>query len=296
MRVVANRVAVATAAATFVLILAGGLVTNTGNALAVPDWPTTFGHNMFTFPWSAMVGGIFLEHTHRLLGALVGLLTLALAALLWPSGGMLRALGMSAVAAVIVQGVLGGLRVVLVEYRIAVVHGALAQAFFALVVVIAMLTSGAAGERTRGSALEPVLRTLTLAVAALVYVQIVLGAFLTHLGWLELHLGGAVLVATIVPMVTAHLRRTGDPVVRPLAIVLASLLVLQLALGAGAWLVRFTSMMPPGGPAVALAFPVAHRLAGGLMLAAAVMLAVRVVALTSGESRARRLSPARAAR
>ena len=72
-----------TAAATGVLIVFGGLVTNTGAALAVPDWPTTFGHNMFLFPWSRMVGGVFYEHSHRLLGSLVGLLTLALAAALW---------------------------------------------------------------------------------------------------------------------------------------------------------------------------------------------------------------------
>ena len=78
------------------LILFGGLVTNTGAALAVPDWPTTFGYNMFLFPWSRMVGGIFYEHSHRLMGALVGLLTLALAAALWREGGRLRRLGLAA--------------------------------------------------------------------------------------------------------------------------------------------------------------------------------------------------------
>jgi len=61
------------------LIIVGGLVTNTGSALAVPDWPTTFGHNMFLFPWSRMIGGIFYEHAHRLIGSGVGLLTMALA-------------------------------------------------------------------------------------------------------------------------------------------------------------------------------------------------------------------------
>src|SRR5688572_33387912 len=79
-----------TAAATLVLVVAGGLVTNTGSALAVPDWPTSFGYNMFTYPWSAMVGGIFYEHSHRLLGSLVGVLTLGLAAALWPLGGTLQ--------------------------------------------------------------------------------------------------------------------------------------------------------------------------------------------------------------
>src|SRR6185436_4670006 len=112
-RPVAQCVALATLAATAVLIVLGGLVTNTGAALAVPDWPSTFGHNMFLFPWSRMVGGVFYEHSHRLLGALVGMLTLALAAVLWPRGGRLRALGIVAVVAVIAQGVVGGLRVVL---------------------------------------------------------------------------------------------------------------------------------------------------------------------------------------
>ena len=99
-----HRLAVLTAAATGVLIVFGGLVTNTGAALAVPDWPTTFGHNMFLFPWSQMVGGVFYEHSHRLLGSVVGLLTVALAAALWPRGGRLRALGIAAV-----WGIYGGI-------------------------------------------------------------------------------------------------------------------------------------------------------------------------------------------
>src|SRR5687767_3511012 len=109
----AHRLALVTVAATFVLILFGGLVTNTGAALAVPDWPSTFGHNMFLFPWSGMIGGVFYEHSHRLIGAVVGLLTLALAAALWPRGGRLRMLGLIALGVVIAQGVIGGLRVIL---------------------------------------------------------------------------------------------------------------------------------------------------------------------------------------
>src|SRR5882724_7714618 len=70
-----HRLAVITAGATILLIFVGGLVTNTGSALAVPDWPTTFGYNMFLYPWSRMVGGVFYEHSHRLIGSLVGLLT-----------------------------------------------------------------------------------------------------------------------------------------------------------------------------------------------------------------------------
>jgi cytochrome c oxidase assembly protein subunit 15 len=170
----AHRLAVLTAAATCVLIVFGGLVTNTGAALAVPDWPTTFGHNMFLFPWSQMVGGVFYEHSHRLLGSLVGLLTLALAAVLWPRGGRLRALGIAAVVAVIAQGVIGGLRVVLLTDGLAMVHGPLAtRAFFALIVAIALITSERMGRPVARA--RRATRGLTLAAALLVYLQIVFG-------------------------------------------------------------------------------------------------------------------------
>src|SRR5437879_349234 len=78
-----HRLAVITAGATLLLIFVGGLVTNTGSALAVPDWPTTFGYNMFLYPWSRMVGGVFYEHSHRLIGSVVGMLTIAFTACLW---------------------------------------------------------------------------------------------------------------------------------------------------------------------------------------------------------------------
>jgi cytochrome c oxidase assembly protein subunit 15 len=266
----------------------GGLVTNTGAALAVPDWPTTFGHNMFLYPWSGMVGGVFYEHSHRLLGALVGLLTVALAVALWRRGGRLRVLGLVAVGTVVLQGVIGGLRVVLLTDALALVHGPLAQAFFALVAAVAFLTSGAA-ERPRVE-VDSALRRLSLAAVALVYAQIVLGALLTHDGWLWLHLAGAAAVFTVAPVVTARARRTGDPVAAPLARVLMVLLGLQLLLGLGAYLSRFSGIWIPGGQTTMLAMPVAHRLVGGLILAASVVLAVRLCAAAPGLS-ARRDGP-----
>jgi cytochrome c oxidase assembly protein subunit 15 len=267
---------VLTAAATGVLIVFGGLVTNTGAALAVPDWPTTFGHNMFLFPWSQMVGGVFYEHSHRLLGSVVGLLTVALAVMLWPRGGRLRALGIAAVVAVIAQGVVGGLRVVLLTDGLAMLHGPLAQGFFALVVAIALITS----ERMArpAPALDGATRGLTLAAAVLVYLQIVFGALLTHAGRIDLHLVGALAVFALVPVVTARLRRTGDAVAAPAARALLLLLAVQLLLGVGAYLARFSAIWIPGGQVMMLALPVAHRLTGGLILAAGVILAVRVMA------------------
>jgi heme a synthase len=284
----AHRLALWTAAATVILIVFGGLVTNTGAALAVPDWPTTFGHNMFLYPWSGMVGGIFYEHSHRLLGAVVGLLTVALAAALWRRGGRLRMLGLIAVATVILQGVVGGLRVVLLTDALAMVHGPLAQAFFALVAALAFLTSSPAA-RPR-PATDRALRWLAIAAVAVIYGQIVLGALLTHGGWLWLHIGGAVAVFAVTPIVTARARRSGDVVATTLGRALLVLLGVQLALGVGAYLARFSGVWIPGEQLTMLAMPVAHRLVGGLILATGVVLAVRLCAEAPGAAadRARR--------
>jgi len=272
----AHRLALLTTGATFVLILFGGLVTNTGAALAVPDWPTTFGHNMFLYPWSRMVGGIFYEHSHRLIGAAVGLLTLILGVTLWRAGGRLRWLGVAAVTAVIVQGLLGGLRVVLLQGTLAILHGCLAQAFFGLLVAIALLTARVTPPTPQG--VSPGTRALTLATAALIYVQIVFGALLTHAGRIDLHLAGALGIFVLAPMATARLRRGDDGVAAAAARALLVLLGIQLLLGAGAFVGRFTSLPLPGGAVTGLALPVAHRLVGSLLLGAAVALALRASA------------------
>src|SRR5690242_2755767 len=138
-----HRLAVLLVCATFPLLFIGGLVTGKGAGLAVPDWPTTFGYNMFLYPWSKMVGNIFYEHSHRLVAAAVGLLTIALALAFWlqERRHWLRRLGVAALLLVILQGVIGGLRVVLLEHTLAIVHAAFAQAFFALTVSLTIFTS-----------------------------------------------------------------------------------------------------------------------------------------------------------
>jgi cytochrome c oxidase assembly protein subunit 15 len=268
----AHRLSQLTFGATLLLILAGGLVTNTGSALAVPDWPTTFGYNMFAYPWAQMIGGVFFEHSHRLLGSVVGMLTLALAASLWPAGGRWRVLGLVATAVVITQGVLGGLRVVLLQSTLAIVHGCLAQAFLALVVVIMLLTAPRPASATARE-LDPTLRTLAFVAVALVYLQLVFGAFLTHAGWMELHLVNALAVYAVVPVIAARVTRWGGG--RGLSGLLHAMLGLQLALGIASFLVRFTPIQMPGGTTASLAMPVAHRVVGSLILAAAIALAVR---------------------
>src|SRR5712671_6819427 len=109
--------ALTTSAATLLLIFMGGLVTSYHAGMSVPDWPNSYGYNMFTFPPSKWVGGIFYEHTHRLMGTVVGMCSIALTTAAWrlESRRWVRWLATSVLFAVIFQGVLGGLRVVWVN-------------------------------------------------------------------------------------------------------------------------------------------------------------------------------------
>jgi heme a synthase len=272
----AHRLAVLLALATLVLIVAGGLVTNTGAALAVPDWPTTFGHNMFLFPWSGMVGGVAYEHAHRLLGAAVGLLTLTLAAALWLTGSRrLRALGLAAVVLVGLQGLLGGLRVVLLQDALAIVHGCLAQAFFALTVALAIVTAPGRLAPTGEPRLAPAAVTAVMAL----YGQIILGALTTHgsrPAWVLLHVGGALVAAVAAAGLAFRTlnRHAGEPALARPARALLVLLVVQMALGVGAYVARFTGLALPGGAVTTLALPVTHRVIAALLLGSAVTVAL----------------------
>lgn len=177
--------AVFAAVATFCLIWVGGLVTSHGAGMAVPDWPTTYGYNLFFFPFSKWVGGIFYEHTHRLVASGVGFLTIILAIWLWlkEERRWLRWLGVAALSAVILQGVLGGLRVTQMKDALGVFHATLAQLFFALMSSIALFTS-AWWRRVPaqkmciygGSALRYSFATVT----GLILFQLILGATMRH--------------------------------------------------------------------------------------------------------------------
>jgi cytochrome c oxidase assembly protein subunit 15 len=180
-----HRFAVLTAVATFCLIWVGGLVTSHGAGMAVPDWPTTYGYNMFFFPFSKWVGGIFYEHSHRLVASGVGLMTVVLASWLWlkETRRWLRWLGLLALAAVILQGVLGGLRVTQMKDVLGVFHATLAQLFFGLVSAIALFTSRwwRQAEQARLSVYAPGgLRYAFAAVTGLILLQLILGAAMRH--------------------------------------------------------------------------------------------------------------------
>ena len=178
-----DRFAWLTAAATFLLLGLGGLVTSYEAGLAVPDWPTTYGYNMFLFPMHLWRSNIFYEHTHRLLASFVGLLTGILAVWLWlrEPRSWLRWLGAGAFFAILLQGLLGGLRVTLLKDEIGIFHATLAQGFFVLVTLIALFSSRKAGKfadsttRVSGS-----LYWLTICSTSLVLIQLILGAAMRH--------------------------------------------------------------------------------------------------------------------
>ena len=183
--------AVAAAASVLLLICSGGLVTSHEAGMAVPDWPNSFGYNMFLFPVSRWVGGVFFEHTHRLIGSGVGLVTIALCVALFviEDRRWVKTLGIIAVAAVVVQGVLGGLRVAENNPLLGLFHGCLAQSFFALMATIALVTSRfwLSLERTTDhqSLITNHQSLLTsqrwvLVITGMVFVQLVLGASMRH--------------------------------------------------------------------------------------------------------------------
>src|SRR6516164_4968548 len=180
-----NRFAWLTCVATLLLICSGGMVTSKNVGLAVPDWPTTFGYNMFLFPISKWVGGILFEHTHRLMGSLVGFLTIILAVWIWLGDDRrwLRNLGVIAVVGVILQGILGGLRVTMMKDQIGIFHACVAQAFLGLLVFIALVTtkfwSSLAERRFDFRKFSPI-KAIAIAITVAIYVQLALGATMRH--------------------------------------------------------------------------------------------------------------------
>ena len=177
-----HRFAVFVSASTVLLIAAGGMVTSTGSGLAVPDWPNTFGTFMFSYPLEKMVGGIFYEHGHRLIASTVGFLTIVLALWIWRVDGRrwMRRLGFAALGAVIVQGLLGGITVLLLlPAAVSIGHAGLAQLFFCMTVAVALFTSRSWRERPAAPD-DARLRQLAAATTVLVYAQILVGATVRH--------------------------------------------------------------------------------------------------------------------
>ena len=287
-----HRMARLTAGATFLLIVIGGIVTSTDSGLAVPDWPTTFGYNMFLYPLSEMVGGILYEHSHRLMGSLVGILMIGLFILILArdSRKWLKWLGLAALIAVIVQGVLGGLRVTQINRNFAIVHACLAQAFFALLCGIAWFTSREWWQNKtetpirRGEVSSPALRRLSLITTCLIYVQLIFGAILRHTGSrLDAHLLFAFLVALHIFLLARRILGTNGEAQRigqSMPLLLLSLLAIQLMLGTGAFFAKLTAFGETFAAALTVTITTAHVAVGALMLVSSFVLTLKIYRFT----------------
>ncbi|HEV8724381.1 MAG TPA: COX15/CtaA family protein [Candidatus Binatia bacterium] len=282
-----HRLAVTLACATFPLLFIGGLVTSKGAGLAVPDWPTTFGYNMFLYPWSKMIGTIFYEHSHRLVASFVGLLAIALAVTFWlrERRAWLRWLSFIALGLVITQGVLGGLRVVLLESTLAIIHACFAQAFFALTVALALFTS----REWRGEPIEARIADggrlwrLGAMTTAFIYIQVIFGAVLRHTGErLDAHLFFAGLVAVHVILLLLRVTKYQDAHLKLVrsSYALGILLLLQLLLGAGSYLAKFTVLLRLPIDMIVL-LTTTHLIVGALMLVTSLALTLRSYRLSA---------------
>jgi cytochrome c oxidase assembly protein subunit 15 len=278
------------AAATFLLLVAGGVVTSNQAGLAVVDWPNSFGYNMFLYPVTRMTGGIYYEHAHRLLGSLVGLTTLVLAIhlLRTESRARVKRLAIAAFALVVLQGILGGLRVTgkftlsedpsFTEPNIylAVAHGILGQVFFAIMATLAAIVSpGWVSDRAaaphRAASTD---RGLGATLVVLLVVQLALGALQRHLAWgLWIHLTMAFAVAGLA--VAVGVRAWGihpdKPELARAGKILMGVTALQFALGFGAFVVTGGLTGSAISGAWNIVVRTAHHGTGAILLAAAVV-------------------------
>lgn len=278
-----HRLAVVLAGWTFLLIIAGALVTSNDAGLSVPDWPTSFG-SWYKIP--KLVGGVKFEHTHRMIAQVAGLLTIILVVWTWrvEKRRWLRFLALAALGTVIAQGILGGITVLFyLPPAVSSAHAALAQTFFCIAVAMALFTGRNWIEeqpRVEFDQRRPSLFTLTLLSIFVLYVQLTLGAMFRHhgLSWWP-HVVHAVVVSfvlawTVIRALTVYSQI--EAVRRP-AILMLSLVIAQLCLGFTAFLTRVAwgrDAVQPELPMVAST--VAHVAVGALLLATTVILAIQV--------------------
>ncbi|HEX9793514.1 MAG TPA: COX15/CtaA family protein [Planctomycetota bacterium] len=268
----------------FLPITLGAIVTSLDVGMAVPDWPTTFEQNMFTYPFSEMTEstGVFFEHSHRLAGALIGFASIALVAAAVASRGVPRALRAFAVLALLgvcVQGLLGGLRVLENERIIAMVHGIGAQAVLALFVVVLKLSSQAwsAPARPANAPRAARLRLWSGVAVAVLFVHLFAGAGLRHQ---QASLSGHLVLAGVVTVVLlavvrmALLHFADRKAVAGAARALVTLLGVQLGLGLGSW--AFKHGPAAAGTSIELhaAVSAAHVVVGAAVMAVVVGLAM----------------------
>jgi cytochrome c oxidase assembly protein subunit 15 len=295
-----HRFTIFVAALAFLLIVAGGLVTSNNAGLAVPDWPTSFGH-LFKIP--KMIGGVKFEHGHRMIAEFVGLLTIIVAAWTWfvDKRRWMRLLTIGAVLGVIVQGVIGGIGVkMMLPPWVSSLHAAFGQTMFCTLAAIAVFTGRSwllePKEKIARKEARPLLRHSWMLIGFL-YFQLILGAAFRHVwtkwgpsgsnhwpankiihAFLYPHILNALLVTGLVLYVSLRTltRHSSIPNLRRPASWMLYLLITQLVLGISAYVVRVIQGVNESQPTMSLVVvTVAHLAVGALILALAVVLTIQ---------------------
>ncbi len=256
-----HRIAIALAAVVFPLIWVGGLVTTYDAGMAVPDWPGTYGYNMFLYPVETWITGPFdllVEHGHRLLGSLSGFIAIALVIVTWKTETRrsVRWFSVALLLLVIGQGVLGGLRVLLDARTLAKIHGCVGPAFLAAVVGFCVVTSRwwwrqALPKKTVANLRSSGITNLALLMLVVSFGQLIVGAFLRHVAvtaapsqyriLILLHIATAILIVagTFVQWFRSRQSRYRSSGIRGSINVLFLLVSVQFLLGFGTWVVKF---------------------------------------------------------
>ena len=265
-----HRYAMLVAGSTFLLLIAGGLVTSNDAGLSVPDWPTSFG----SFKMPRMVGGVLFEHGHRMIAGTVGILTLLLAAWVWlrESRRWVRSLAGAAVLAVVAQAALGGITVLFyLPTVISVSHATLGQIFFCLTASLAFFTRAdwRWDEPKLDDPAAPALPHLASATTAACLVQLVLGATFRHNGLgIIPHVVGAMVVTllTIWLMARVLTRFSSESrLVRP-ALFLVGVVLVQVFLGIGSYFMKEAARNAPQPLPPVVLVTTTHLAVGALVL------------------------------
>jgi heme a synthase len=285
----------------FLLLIAGGLVTSNNAGLSVKDWPTSQG--LWWLPLNKMVGGVKFEHGHRLIAEAVGLLTILAAVWTWKVDRRrwMRLLSVGAVLGVVFQGILGGLTVLeLTPPLISTAHAAVGQTMFCVLAAIAVFTSKSwleePAEKIIPKDAAPLIRHSWMLIGFL-YLQLILGAAFRHVWtkwgpmgsnhwpvrkiihmFLYPHMLNALLVGGLIFYLSMRTfsKHSSIPHLKRPAMWMLILLILQLLLGVGAYMVRVVQGINEEQPTLALvSVTVTHLAVGALILTLAVIFTVQ---------------------
>jgi cytochrome c oxidase assembly protein subunit 15 len=260
---------------TILLLIAGALVTSNDAALSVPDWPLSYG--TLTPP---MVGGIVYEHSHRVIAAVLGILTILLAIVIWVAEKRrwLRWFAVIAVLGVIVQAILGGQVVIrLLHYWLPVIHACFAQLVFAAVLSIAVFTSRWwVSEQQQFEDHGPLsIHAVALLNAVVIFLQVFLGAAFRHQDmpiWPHIVGAMAVLASVIWTSIVLRKRFSQSRELSKSRIMLHTIFGVQFLLGLGAYWSRLTTADAPQPVPLMIVLTVAHTVVGALVFAASVLI------------------------